>query len=151
MKAEWAQVWEKIPKCRYDAEEAIYCYALERDTAVYFHSMRVAEQGLRRLAKRLRVTLTHKGARQPIESADWNDVITGINNKIKTIRNLPRIPKREIQLDIYSDAADHCTFMKDIWRNKVSHSGKPYKPSEALSAMERVRDFMQFLTGKAKW
>jgi hypothetical protein len=90
--------------------------------------MRVAEYGLRSLAKRLGVMVTHRGARQRIEDADWDKVITAIKNKIDSIRHLTIGPRRKAQLELYSDAADHCLFMRDIYRNKISHTQKPYKP-----------------------
>jgi hypothetical protein len=45
----------------------------------------------------------------------------------------------------YSDAADHCEFMKDIWRNNVSHTRKAYSDPEAVAVLQRVREFMEFL------
>ena len=68
-----------------------------------------------------------------------------IKNKITRARTAPAGPKKQAKLEFYSDAADHCVFMKDIWRNNVSHSRKPYKPGEAQAVLERVRDFMIFL------
>lgn len=126
-----------------DIKDAGSCIAVGLDTATVFHLMRAAEHGLRKLARVLRVKLTHSGRAQPIETADWNKVITGVKNKIANVRlTLPKGSKRDVQLEMYSDLADHCVFMKDIWRNPVSHTGRPYKPSEALGVFERVRDFM---------
>jgi hypothetical protein len=130
---------------QFDMMEAGTCYAAGRDTATVFHAMRVAEHGLRGLAKKLRIKLTHKQKNCPIEFADWEKIVTEIKNKIVSIRQLPTGQKRQTKLGFYSDAADHCLFMKDIWRNNVSHTRKPYKQSEALSVLERVRDFMKFI------
>ena len=55
-------------------------------------------------------------------------------------------PKRSTDLEKLSDAEDHCVFMKDIWRNAVSHTRKPYNESEAKFVLERVHGFMQFVT-----
>jgi hypothetical protein len=129
-----------------DIEEAAKCYVLDRPTAAVFHIMRVAEHGLRHLAKRLHVQLTHAGRKHPIEFADWDKVITGIKNKIATVRQLPHGARRQAQLELYSDAADHCDFMKDIWRNNISHARRPCKLTEAMAVFERVRDFMTFLS-----
>jgi hypothetical protein len=141
----WKVIWTEFPPAKRDVQEAVYCYVLERDTATVFHAMRVAEHGLRSLARRLHVALTHKGRHQPIEFADWEKVIDGIKVKIAASRQLSKGPKQVRKLELYSDMADHCVFMKDIWRNNVSHARKPYKSSEALSVLERVRDFMLFL------
>lgn len=125
-----------------EAVEAGNCYAAGRWTASVFHCMRVAEHGLRRLAKRLRVTIKSKGKNCPIEYGDWETIITAIRNKITEIRKLPRGPKREETLRFFSLAADHCEYMKDIWRNEISHTRRRYNKAEALAVLNRVRDFV---------
>ena len=95
--------------------------------------MRAAEHGLRMLARKLKVKLTHKGKTQPVEYADWEKVIAAIKDKITAARALPHGPKRQERLENLSDAADHCVFMKDIWRNNISHTRKPYTSAEAIA------------------
>lgn len=107
--------------------------------------MRVAEFGLRRIALKLQVKLKDKGQYHPIEYGTWDKVITACKNKITKIRQNPIGPKRQETLEFYSDAGDHCLFMKDVWRNNVSHTRKPYNQPEALAVLERVKDFMKFL------
>jgi len=147
MKSTWAPVLVSIQESQYDVEDAHIAYMAELYTATVFHLMRVAEHGLRVLAKRLRVSLDLKDKKGivPIEYADWQKVITAIKNKLAKIGTTPTGPKRQAKLEKYSDAADHCIFMKDIWRNTVSHARKPYRATEALGVLERVRDFMQFI------
>jgi hypothetical protein len=123
--------------------EAGNCFAAGRWTATVFHCMRVAEYGLRKLAKNLRVTISSKGKNCPVEYGDWDTVITAIRNKIKEIRNLPRGAKKEQNLKFYSSAADHCEYMKDIWRNEISHTRRRYSKSESLAAINRVKEFVQ--------
>jgi len=142
---DWAKIVGKFSDAKDDSQSAVECYALEQDTACVFHLMRVAEIGLRSIARKLHIALTHKGKTCPIEYADWDKVITAIKNKIEQFRRLPAGPKRQQKIESYSDAADHCLFMKDIWRNNVSHTRKPYKDTEALAAMGRVKEFMDFL------
>ena len=140
-------VFDRFKHARPDIREAGNCIAVGLPTAAVFHLMRVAEYGLRSLARRLKVTLTtHHGQNHPVDYADWEKVIVGIKNTLTAARGLAPGPRRQAKLERYSDAADHCTFMKDIWRNNISHARKPYKDSEAISVLERVRDFMQFLT-----
>jgi hypothetical protein len=141
----WKAIWRAIPGAKGDIFSGVKCYALELPSATVFHFMRVAEFGLRQLAGKLHVKLTHKGKNQPIEYADWEKVITGIKNKIAAARLLQPGPKRQEKLEIYSDAGDHCTFMKDIWRNNISHARKAYKMADAAAVMDRVRDFMRFV------
>jgi hypothetical protein len=135
-------VYQNFPKARAEATEAGNCLALDCNTAAVFHLMRVAEYGLRSIAKKVNVTLTHKGQNQPIEYADWDKVITGVQNKITAMRQLSHGKVREQNLNFYSDAADHCSYVKDIWRNTVSHTRRPYNAAEALAVWQRVEQFM---------
>lgn len=150
MPSQWEAVWEKISNCRFDTEEAVYSYCLGRNTASVFHSMRVAEHGLRRIAQKVGVKLTDKGKPQPIEFATWDKVITGIRNEITAARLLPQGPRKNRKLQFYSDAAENCIYMRDIWRNEVSHTRKRYNDEEALGVLNRVRDFMQLLVNRAQ-
>jgi HEPN domain-containing protein len=128
-----------------DIKSAGNCFAAEEYTATVFHLMRAVEHGLRALAKKLRVKLTHSRRPLRIEDADWNNVITACKNKIDAARRLPPGPRRREKLESYSDAVDHCTYMKDIWRNNVSHARRPYIESEAQAVMDRVRGFLVLL------
>jgi hypothetical protein len=147
---DWADTQTAFPQAKDDVRDAIECYALDKHTACIFHLMRVSEHGLRKLARRLKVSLTDKGQKQPLEYADWDKVITGIKQKIGSVRSLAKGPKRERQLRLWSEAADHCEYMKDNWRNAVSHTRKPYGSTEALLASERVHAFMNFLARSLK-
>jgi hypothetical protein len=133
-----------------DYETSAFCLALDLNTASVFHSMRVAEYGLRALAKKVGVRLTDRGVIQPYEYAEWDKVLTGIKSEITNARALTKGPKRSAQLELLSDAAEHCVFMKDIWRNSVSHTREPYIFEEAHSAFLRVRGFMDFLVRHLK-
>jgi hypothetical protein len=141
------KVHERFPEISPDAKEAGNCISAGLYTAAVFHLMRVAEYGLRAIAKELRVKPLCRKKIVPIEEADWEMMIRAIRDKIEEIRQLPKTAKRRrVDLSEYSDAADHCAFMKDIWRNNVSHTQKPSIEPDALQALSRVRDFMVFLT-----
>lgn len=139
------EVFGSFRTTRFDILEAGNCLAFGNYTASVFQFMRVAERGLRQLAKRVKVTVSHNKSPIPLEYGEWDKVIIAIKNKIEILRPLPSGPKRQAKLEIYSDAADHCLFMKDIWRNTVSHTRKPYNETDALAVMSRVGDFMRFL------
>jgi len=141
----WQTIWDAIPLCKEDCNEAFYCYALERNTAAVFHGMRVAEYGLRQIARKVGVRLTDKGKPQPIEYATWDKVIQGINTKITAARAMSHGPRKNKKLQFYSSAAENCTYIRDIWRNEVSHTRKSYNENEALGILSRVRDFLQVL------
>jgi hypothetical protein len=129
-----------------ELREAGNCFTAHRATACIFHCMRLAEYGLRRLAKKLKVRVRDKGAFISIEFADWNKVIEGIRNKIKDLRLKPAGVAKNASLQFYSDAADHCEYMKDVWRNEISHTRRRnYSRQETLGVFNRVRDFLQLI------
>ena len=123
--------------------EAGNCYAAGRYTACVFHCIRVTEYALRKLARKMKVTVSDKGKTHPLEYADWDKVIQAIRNKIVAIRTFPRGPKKEQKLQFYSDLAEQCEYMKDIWRNEIMHTRRAYNEAEALAVITRVRDFVQ--------
>jgi hypothetical protein len=135
---------------RIEALEAGNCFAAGRWTACVFHSMRVAEYGLRKLAKTLKVEINDKGKRCPIEYGDWDKVITAIRNKLSDLRKVSAGPKKAGLLSSYSNIVDHCEYMKDIWRNEVSHTRRLWDKTESLGVMTRVREFIQSLPVKSK-
>ena len=142
-----SKVAEHFPEAQYDIKEAFNCLVLDRGTATVFHSMRVAEHGMRYLAKKLKVKLTHKGKPQPIESATWDKIISAIKNKITAAHGLPHGIRRFKQLAYYSDMADRCSYMKDLWRNDIMHSRRSFNDAEARGVLQRVTGFMQLLAG----
>jgi hypothetical protein len=128
--------------------DAGICYAANLPTACVFHSMRISEHGLRALARKLKVEFASKGKKYPVEYADWTTVLVSIENKIKAIRQKPVGAKKNAELTFYSEAAAHCSRIKDIWRNEVSHTRTRYNATEALAAMTRVAEFMELLASK---
>lgn len=143
----WRGSLAPFPKAiQVEALEAGACFAAARWTACVFHCMRIAEHGLRKLARLVGATITHDGKPYPVEFGEWEKIINAIKTKLAQVRQLPRGAKRERKLKFYSDAADHCSYMKDIWRNEISHARRTYNEAEALGAMHRVRDFMQLIS-----
>jgi hypothetical protein len=138
-------VYVSFPEIRTDIKDAGNCIAAELYTAAVYHLMRVSEFGLRRLARKLRVTLKDKNKPCLIEYATWDKVITGCKSRITKAQAKSAGPKKQSELERYADAADHGVFMKDIWRNNMAHARKPYTEPEAVAAYGRVRDFMAFL------
>jgi hypothetical protein len=71
-KDEWCASIKAFPAIEWDVYEATDCYALQHNTASVFHSMRVAEIGLRALAKERQISLPKN---KPIEWATWQEVL----------------------------------------------------------------------------
>ena len=138
-------VYKKFPSLRNEAREAGRCIACALPTAAVFHLMRIAEFGLRTLAKRLRATPKH-----PIDHSDWKQVIDACEAKLKILTMKPRGDKRVQELEFYATCISEANSFKHIWRNQVSHSLKRYSKSEAITVMERVRLFMSNLATRVK-
>jgi len=138
-------VYKKIPDARQDIKEAGNSMAVGLYTACVFHLMRIAEHGLRKLARRLKVTVLHNKRPTPLEEEDWEKLIAGIDGKIAAARQIPLKAKKREQLKLYSELAQHSRYIRDIFRNDVSHTGDPYNEPEAKAAWSRVRPFMQLI------
>lgn len=141
---QWKEAIAKFPSAREDAFEAVDCYALERNTASVFHAMRVAEIGLRALARERRV----KFVKRPLEWAHWQDLINGIRGKVKIIENQRAGPNKTAALDYYQGALGEFEAFKDVYRNNVMHVRVIYDEHRALSALIHVREFMTRLASR---
>jgi hypothetical protein len=142
----WGEaVSKRFPNVDGDIRAAGIAMGIELFTAAVFHLMRVAEAGLKWLARKLKVSLTDNRKPLPVDEATWNKLIDGINGRIRATRQKVKGPKTRVSLERYASAAAHCDYMKDMWRNNVSHSHRSYNAPEAEAATQRVRDFMQFL------
>jgi hypothetical protein len=139
------RVYEAFPQAREDVKSAGNAIAAELYTASVFHLMRVSEYGLRALARRLRVRLTDKHRPQRLEYADWNRIIDACKGQISASRKLSHGPKKQNALELYSEMADRCEYIKDIWRNEASHTRRAYACHDVLGALERVKGFMVLL------
>jgi len=136
----------KIRSAIPDIKAAGNCLAAECPTAAVFHAMRATEHGIRALATRLKVVaLTRRGKPQPIEFADWEAMIVAINTRVKAMAQMPRSARRQRRVAHYSDLADKCWYMKELWRNDLMHTRVTFNRSEAYGILQRVREFMQLV------
>jgi hypothetical protein len=143
----------KWPKSiKEEARQTGNCYAAGLWTASVFHAMRVAEHGLRTVAKSLNppIQITSKGVMIPLEYGDWNQIVSAIRNAIADARKLPRDAKQEALLQKYSDLADSSEYMKDIWRNATAHNRRQYTGPEALAAIQRTKTFMNAVAARPR-
>ena len=144
----WGEsVYEMFPDARTDVIDTGLALGAQLYTASVFHAMRVAERGLKWLAKKLVVKLRDNKKDLPVTEAEWHKIIQGLQGKLKKLREAVKGERRRERLELYSRAADHCDYMREIWRNAVSHTQKSYNASEAENALNRVREFMQLLAG----
>jgi len=139
------EVFDSFPEIRQEIRDAANCIAACLFTASVFHLMRVSEHGLRTLARTMKVSIKHKGKTQPTDTATWDKVIVALKKKIDAAHAAKHGPVRAKKLAFYSDMADRCSYVKDLWRNDVMHAGKSYSYHEASAVFERVKGFMQLL------
>jgi hypothetical protein len=140
----WQPIYDKFPSAKPDVRSARMCYALGEDTACVFHLMRVAETGLRALARERRVKIRRK----PLEWANWQDVIRAIRAKTEPIGKWRAGPAKEAALDFYNGALGEFEAFKDAYRNNVMHARKSYSDKESASIMHHVCGFMTRLAAK---
>ena len=141
----WETVIKKFPNAKRDAFSAVDCFAMGQGTASVFHSMRVAEYGLRALARERSVVLPKK---KPLEWAEWQAIIEGISKKTDLIANRKAGKARDAALEFYRGALGEFQAFKDVYRNNVMHSRRSYNDQEAQGVLVRVYDFMNRLAQK---
>ena len=143
---DWEAVLREFTSATDEIRAAVECYALDCNTACVFHSMRVAERGLRILAKALKVK-TLGPQKHPLEFAEWGQILSALAGKLKAIQQTPgRNAKKAALAKFYADAASQADYLNEIWRKEVSHARGMYNAPEALNALTRTHDFMNLLS-----
>jgi hypothetical protein len=144
---DWALTLTAFPSAemKFEVEAGVQCYALNQPTGAIFHFMRVAEYGLRALARERKIRL---GNNKPIEWGTWNELILKVEKAAKDIAQRRAGPKKDAALNFYSGAVANFNGFKDQYRNSTMHVRRAYRPDEAETAMRKVRDFMNELSAK---
>jgi hypothetical protein len=141
------QVSQAFPLANAEIKSAGNCLSVDLNTAAIFHLMRVAELGIRALAKHLNVKLRNN---QTIEYAQWGTLIHALNDKIAPLGTPPHNRKKTEKLQFYQGVLIEANALKDLWRNPVSHLRGTYNSDQARGVFERVKGFMQRLSIKVK-
>jgi len=136
------QLWDDAIKAfendiEYEINDAEWCYLTDNNTACVFHCMRILEKGLERLCALLSVEYGQD---------QWLVVIQNIEAKIREMQALKRGQEQTGKLTYFSEAAIHFIFIKDAWRNHVSHARSYYDEHQALSVLTHVSDLMRQLS-----
>lgn len=130
---------KRFPTADDELSEAGKCFALDRHTAVVYHSMRALEVGLVALAKRLEVK---------IDKRQWGPLIDDIGDKIEEIRERKNksLEEREF-LKTIPPVAIHFRFLTNAWRNIAMHESPDYSPEKAQEILAHSKDFLEELAG----
>lgn len=141
-KNDWKDVISAFPTAQDDIFSSVDCYALEHNTASVFHSVRIAELGLRAIS-------VDRGLRLPknkmIEWATWQEIIKALDEEIADIGTMPAGPDKDRLLVFYSGSRADLNGFKDEYRNVVMHVRMTFDEYQAASALTKVREFMKRL------
>jgi hypothetical protein len=142
----WREVVVRFPSTKDDIDGATECYVFGCNTGCVFHSMRIAERGLRILALALDIKTTGK-QKHPLEFSEWGHILNALKARLNSVQESPgRNAEKAARAKFYADAASQADYLNEIWRKEVSHARGPYNSPEALNALERTRDFMRLLS-----
>lgn len=144
-KIDWYKAFAAFPDIEKEVFSAIDCYAMEQNTAAVFHSMRVAEHGLRVLAHERKIKLPKN---KPLEWATWQEIIKALDDEIKVIASKKAGNAKDAALAFYSGARADLNGFKDEYRNLVMHVRAIYDEFQALRALTNVHAFMERLSAK---
>jgi hypothetical protein len=146
---DWANVLAAFPDAAKEAKLALECIAVGHDTASVFHSMRVAEHGLRALAKERRAKIKRWGKEIPIDWANWGEILNALATERDSIAKKAPSDAKEDALAFYGGAIADLNSFKDEYRNAVMHTRTvSYDEHDAAQAFGRVHAFMNRVSAK---
>jgi hypothetical protein len=137
------EVNEAFPSAKAEIKDAGNCLAAELPNAAVFHLMRVAELGLRALAKSVK-------AKPPvqIEFATWGQVLAAVERELDDLKGKTVAKDRKAQF--YSGLILEIRAFSHLWRNPVMHARSRYDDQQAQSAFNHVRAFMKKLSERVQ-
>ena len=136
---------QRFPRAYSELLHSGNCLAAGCPTASVFHSMRAAERALHAHAEMLGVTFPFS-----LELADWQNVIEGIEKKIKEMKTLPKTDAKAAEVSFHSKAASQYWFLKDAWRNHVAHAREEYTFNQARSILAAISDLIETLSTRVE-
>lgn len=136
------EVKEAFPSAAEDIRAAGNCLVASCNTAAVFHLMRVAEVGLKALARDRRVRVPRK---EPLSLSTWEAIIRGLENAEDAIRQYPKTGAQEAQYAFHHSAMMSFARFKSVFRNQVMHTREHFGSEDAKAIFEDVRSFMQTL------
>jgi CheY-like chemotaxis protein len=131
-----------FPSATMDIMEAGKCLALNRNTACFFHLMRVIKTGLRTLGKSL-----NEPNLDPKRNPTWETILSRCDDML--IRSLAtRTPESREDKQFFSKATAYLRAVKDAWHNPTLHVDLNYTAEMALDGWNAVQAFMRHLATK---
>jgi hypothetical protein len=130
------KVSTELSSANEDIAEAGKCLACGRSTACVMHLNRVAEVGLKALAKALGVP----------EQNDWGRYLHEIDTELQ--KRMRSSGARTSDEQFYSEASVTFDGVRRAWRNPTMHIEKTYTEERAEEILIAVRSFMRHLATK---
>jgi hypothetical protein len=125
-------VTKKFKEAAEDIERAGNCLALQQPTACVFHLMRAMEVVVRKLSRRLNVTITPQ--------TTWRQMTGAMDIKIKAMPEKTEHEKRK--KNDWEEARANLHHVGSVWRNNTMHPATSYTQSQARDVFSAVRVFM---------
>lgn len=133
-------VLKRFATAELDIVSAGQCCALGQWTAAVFHAMRIAEHGLKQMARNTKIKILD------LDRKEWSTLIAKLEDHISEMRARPqRTSRLARRIEQYSEAAVQFRHFKDAWRKHVAHARKDYQESEARNVLTSVKHFMRAL------
>ena len=126
-----------FPALLSETRACVRCLVFHEWTASIYHAMIVFQSGLHWLADQLGLTFPNS-----IDVESWGTIIERIESEIRKLSQQPKTTARDEQLAFYSLMASHFFYVKEAWRNFVSHGRRHYDEREAREIVDNVRGFM---------
>jgi hypothetical protein len=127
-----------------DIQEVGNCIAAGLYTAAVFHLMRVANIGLREIARHWGVS---KIGTKELEYCRDEQIISEIERlieaRLKAAATQLHDEKWEAETKLYRGLMLDCRYFKDVDRDGTMHARNSYKKPGAMDVYAHVRDFMQ--------
>jgi len=137
--AEWLRdtdLQTKFPVAVTELERGGICYSLGQPTACVFHGMRALESGLAALAKPFSISTTLD---------NWQNIIEQIEKSVRSLGTQPKSQQKSDDEKFYGSAPSHLYFVKNAWRNHVSHRLENYSDDDAIRILLRTEEFIESL------
>src|SRR5215472_17092064 len=140
-----------FPSAFSDIIETGNCLAAECNTAAVFHLMRIAEVGLRAVAKDRNANFANK----PIDQQEWGTILAFLDGRVQELRldpgsKWPNPGLKDIQIRFYAEVVSELRAFNEAWRRHLSHAREDgiYDRDYANSVFKHVKTFMQKLAEK---
>src|ERR1700730_14655145 len=131
---EWRNVLQSFRSSRREIETGLDCYALDDYSGCVFHMMRIAELGLREIARERGITRVGTKKNKPLEWETWKEVSDAIRSELNVIRGKAPGPRRDNAINFYEIALDKIRLMQSLYRDPTMHFREKYERGEAYDA-----------------